>query len=489
MNLGRARLVALVASALLLASASGAEADDPGAAERQYRIARRLAAEGSPEARAALEKVIELDPGGRLADDALVDQALLESLPRWPEATGWLDAAAATRALRLLDDVARSFPAGDRVQEALYYRGLLRLEPLATYDLSAARVDLTTVATSSSSWSPAARFALAWLNELQDKDDRAFDAYQRLFVDFPADPVGVRARVGLARILLRGGNFGLAACRLQAAIDGGVAADAHAEAMRELAVRSLLREAGAVDPSRLDRVRTGMRSLVGFAPTAAAGALLGDRKQESVVELNAEGERVGEWSLEDLQALAVDPRGRRFAAANTTLYRLEAGRQAIPVASLGDYAPLSQLAADAAGGFWLLDRRGKRIGRIDPGRGGPEAYWERDGSRLLSLVSDGRRLVAIDGKTRTVIALEPGATPLTLTDRDLVRPVTLAADAAGRIAVLDGRTLAVRFLRPDGGLEADSVPSPEGARPVAIGLGPEGELHLVDSGGDWIVFR
>jgi hypothetical protein len=489
MRLARARLVAPVASALLLASASGAWADDPDAAERQYRIARRLAAEGSPEARAALEKVIELDPVGRLADDALVDQALLESLPRWPEAVGWLDAAAATRALRLLDDVARRFPEADRVQEALYHRGLLRLEPLATYDLSAARVDLTAVATSSSPWSPAARLALAWLHELQGTDERAFDAYQRLLVDSPADPAGVRARVGLARVLLRRGSFGLAACRLQAAIGAGVAADAHAEAMRELAVRLLLREAGAVDPSRLDRVRTGMRSLVDFAPTAAGGVLLGDRKQQSVVELNAEGERIGEWAMENLQALVVDPRGRRFAAANTTLYRLEAGRQAIPVASLGDYAPLSRLAADAAGGFWLLDRRGKRIGRIDPGQGGPEAYWESDGSRLLSLVSDGRRLIAIDGKTRTVVALEPGATRLTLTDRDLVRPVTLATDAAGRIAVLDGRTLAVRFLRADGSLAADPVPSPEGARPVAIGLGPEGELHLVDSGGEWIVFR
>lgn len=489
MRLAHARLVAPVATALLLATASGAWADDPVAAERQYRIARRLAAEGSPEARVALQKVIELDPGGRLADDALVDQAHLESLPRWPEAIGWLDAAAATRALRLLDAVVARFPAGDRVQEALYHRGLLRLEPLATYDLSAARVDLTAVATSSSQWSSAARFALAWLHELQGTDDRAFDAYQRLLVDYPADPAGVRARVGLARVLLRRGSFGLAACRLQAAIDGGVAADAHAEAMRELAVRSLLREAGAIDPSRLDRVRTGMRSLVDFAPTSAGGVLLGDRKLASVVELNVEGERVGEWALEDLQALTVDPRGRRFAAANTTLYRLEAGRQAIPVASLGDYAPLSRLAADAAGGFWLLDRRGKRIGRIDPGRGGPEAYWESDGTRLLSLVSDGRRLVAIDGKTRTVVAIEPGATPLTLTDRNLVRPVALAADAASRIAMLDARTLAVRFLRADGSLETDPVSLPEGARPVAIGLGMEGELHLVDAAGDWIVFR
>jgi hypothetical protein len=487
--LARARLVAPVVSAVLLVGTAAPRADDPRAAERQYRIARRLAAEGSSEARSALEKVIELDPDGRLADDALVDQARLESLPRWPEATGKLDAASAARALRLLDEAARRFPDGDRIHETLYHRGLLRLEPLATHDPSSARVDLATVATSSSPWASSARYALAWLHELQGSDDRAFDAYQRLLIDGPDDPAGIRARVGAGRLLLRRGSFGLAACRFQEAIDANVPDEVRAGAMRELAVRSLLREAGAVDPARLDRVRTGIRTLAGFAPTSTGGVLLGDRKRGLAVELDADGMRVGEWAVEDLHTVAVGPRGQRFAAGGTTLYRLETGGPATPVASLGDYAPLAQLAVDAAGGFWLLDRRGRRIGRIEPGGDGPEAHWESERSRLSSLVWDGRRLVAVDGKTRTVIAIERRAPSRTLTDRELVRPVLLAADPAGRIAMLDGRTWAVRFLRADGSLEADSVSSSEVPRPTAVGLGPEGELHLFDAAGDWVVFR
>ena len=42
-------------------------ASDPAAAKRQYRVARRLAAEGSPDAAAALRRVVELDPRGSLA--------------------------------------------------------------------------------------------------------------------------------------------------------------------------------------------------------------------------------------------------------------------------------------------------------------------------------------------------------------------------------------------------------------------------------------
>ena len=77
---------------------------DADAAREQYRVARRLAAEGSPEARSALQRVVALDPGGELADDARVEQARLDLGLGWPEGVGGLDAEAAGRALALLDD-------------------------------------------------------------------------------------------------------------------------------------------------------------------------------------------------------------------------------------------------------------------------------------------------------------------------------------------------------------------------------------------------
>ena len=95
----------------------------------------------------------------------------------------------------------------------------------------------------------------------------------------------MRARVGAARVLLRKGEFGAAARRLQEAIDAGAPADARAVPLRELAVRSLLREAGAADRSRPVRTRTGVRSPLDLAPTAAGGALIGDPRLARVVEL------------------------------------------------------------------------------------------------------------------------------------------------------------------------------------------------------------
>ena len=71
----------------LFATGTVPAAGDPAAAAKQYRIARRLAAERSPEAAAALHTVVELDPDGALADDALIDLAKLHDVPRWPEST------------------------------------------------------------------------------------------------------------------------------------------------------------------------------------------------------------------------------------------------------------------------------------------------------------------------------------------------------------------------------------------------------------------
>jgi streptogramin lyase len=481
--------VALLVVALPQAGTPATSAEkDARAAEAQYRIARRLAAEGSAEARAALSKVIELDPDGVLADDALVEQARLTSLPPWPEETGSLDLDAATQALGLLDQAVERFPHGDRLEESLYLRGLLRLEPLASYDTSAARVDLTAVATSSSPWSARARYALAWMQERQAHDDRAFDAYQRLLIDDPSDAAGARARVGVARVLLRRGSFGLAARRLQEAVDLGVGDDTRAGTLRELAVRSLLRDAGAADPSRPTRIRTGVRALAGFAPTANGGVLLGDRKQGLVVELDAKGARVGQWIVEGVQDVTVDPRGRRFAADRQTVVRLDDGGQVTPVASLGDYAPLGRLVADAAGGLWLMDRSGRGLGRLGPGQSEPQAFGDGQGPRLAAMIWDGRKLLAIDAKRREVVALgEGGVTPLVALDG--TRPVALAADPAGRVAILDGKTGVVRFLHPNGRPEAAAFASPEIPRPLAVGLGPEGELQLFDANGDWIVFR
>jgi hypothetical protein len=478
-------LASLAAAAAQGPSASG----DPEAADQAYRAALRLAGKGSGEAAGALRRVLELDPEGVFADDALVELAHLESPPRWPEGIGVLDPGAVARALAHLDEALRRFPAGDRAAEAEYHRALLLLEPVASYARAEARARLAAVATGGTRWSGAARYALAWLHECEGDHDRAFDGYQRLLVDAPADDAGVRARVGSARVLLRRGEHGTAARRLQEALDAGVAPDAGALALRELAVRALLQDAGAPDPSRPVRLLTGVRTPSAVAPTAGGGALVVDPRQGRVIELGPEGDKLGEWPLEEPQGIVADAAGRCFAAAADTLYRLDRGRAPLPLASLGDYAPLAGLATDGAGGFWLLERRGRRIGRIEPGASGPVPHWEGAGVRLTGLAWNGEMLVAIDGRRRDIVAVEHGATLRTLVERTPERFVALAADATGRIALFDARTSGIWYLRGAGRLEPAATGGLDLSSAVGIGLGPEGELHVLDRDGAWTVLR
>ena len=472
-----------------LASSLAVATGDPQAAARQYQVACRLAAAGAPEARAALAAVVELDPAGPLADDALLDQALTEGLPSWPERIGRIGAAAAARALAAVERVIRELPQADRADEARYRAALLRIEPLALHDRSAARVALTALATSTSTFAERAQYALAWLNELEGHEDRAFDGYQRLLVDAPQHEAGVRALVGAARVLLRRGAAGEAAQRLQQAIDGGASEESGALALRELAVRTLLRQAGAIDASQPTRVATGIRALAGFAPTATGGVLVGDRRLGVVVEFGAAGERVMEWPLEDLQVLAADPGGGRFAAAGSTLYRLDDDQVATPLASLDDFAPLAALATDGLGSFWLLERKGRRVGHVEPGAGGPVLFWQDEGTRLTSIAWDGRRLVALDGRADALLTLSRSGEAAPLTAPGSARASALSLDRTGRIALEDARNQGVRFLRPDGHPETAPSPATGLPRPVAFGLGPEGELHLFDRDGGWMVFR
>jgi hypothetical protein len=409
-----------------------------------------------------------------------------DGLPRWPEATGTLDSAATVRATESLDLAIRELPAGERRNEVLYLRGLLRLEPQASYDEEAARRDL--LAAAAGGWAPA-RYALAWLLEQQGETTRAAEGFGRLLVDAPHSIAGAHARAGLGRLLLRAGQFGQAAASFDEAIEGGADPSLGVEVLRELAVRSLLREAGVGRAPLAAPVHTGIRPVTSFAPTGSGGAMISDGKHGIVVELDQDGAPIREWRLEDPQLLAVDLRGRRYAVAAGKLQRLHDGGHGEPRASLGDYAPLAGLVADGAGGFWILERRGRRVGRIDPGATEPRPIWSNDDVQLTALAWDGRRLVGADRKTRSLVVLDGGSSARSLVQLPELRPIALAADAAGRIAVLDGKSGTVTFVAAGGGIESGVFAWADMPRPAAVGFGPEGELHLCDADGGWVVFR
>jgi len=101
--------LALAITVSAVAGAVPARADEAAAA-RQFRIARRLAAERSPQAAAALRKVVELAPEGPLADDALVEEANLLQIPDWPSDLGVLEEDVLKQALEILARVTAGYP-------------------------------------------------------------------------------------------------------------------------------------------------------------------------------------------------------------------------------------------------------------------------------------------------------------------------------------------------------------------------------------------
>jgi hypothetical protein len=483
-----------VAALGMAAAGAAAQSADPDAAERQYRIARRLAAEGSPEAASALTRVVELDPDGPRADDALVEHARLLDVAEWPEDLGRISAARAKQARALLGRVLDGPADADRLSEARYYAALLRLEPLPDFDESRARFELITLATAdhAEGWRHRARYTVAWLDEQQGRIERAAEAYTRVRIDAAETEAAVRAGVGLARIGLRSGDHGRAAALLQQAVDDQAPPVTAAASLRELAVRSLLARRGVArftEPLRVVAPIPEVRSAIGPEPLPDGGVVVGDRKSGVILAVGPDGRPGGRWTLADLQALAVSPIGGIFAAAGTSIHRLELDRAAVPVASLGDYAPLGALAVDGAGRFWLIDRRGDRLGRLDPDAGAPVEVGPGKGSKLADISWDGRRLIVLHGKDRSLLAIDAQGTTRPVGGQGVQKPVAVTTDPTGTIAVLDGRSATVLFL-DDAGRPLTSVACADAGleRPTSIGFGLDGALHLFDeASGAWAV--
>jgi hypothetical protein len=490
------RVVSAIAIICVLGASPVVGAQDSAAAENQYRVARRLAAEGSSDAAPALRKVVDLDPRGPLADDALLDQARLYPLAAWPAELGSIEEDPARRARGFLERIVNELGSSDRAGEASYYLALLAMEPLLERDLSGADLRLLALATSqdTSEWRDRARYAGAWLDEQQGNTARARAAYQRLMVDAPEGAAATRARVGLARLDLRSGEYGRAAALLQGAIDQNVPSETEAYGLRELSVRALLTRAGQISPPARPETMaasTGVRGVAGIAPTIDGGAVIGDRKSGAVVHLGSDGTAEARWSIQGLQAVAAGPVGRAYAAASDGVYRLVEDGTTRWVAPLGDFNAVGDLAVDGLTRFWVLDRKGDRIGLVDPSETEPQTVWQSRSHKIDSITWDGRRLVAVDVRGRQLVVIHPDGSLESLGNPGVQRPESVAADSTGRIAVLDGKAGAVLFVEPNGkAIYSIYCRSIGILKPAGLAFAADGSLQLLDeSNGSWLRLR
>lgn len=475
------------AAALAFGSAVVAQdVPDAAAAEREYRLAQRLSAERSPDAASAFSRVVALAPTGPYADDALVDLACLSGLPDWPEDVATLEGARAAAAVVPLQKVVAYYADGDRQLEARYRLALIRIAPIPGRDAARARQDLIALAAipSRERWVVAARYALGVLDEQAGATERAGAAFARIVVERPESDVAPRARAGFGRALLAMGEFGVAAGWFQEAAETGAAPGIQVEALRELALREVLRQrvperrwAARASPLAVIPTTRGASLL---ATAAGAGILVFDRKSDLLKPFDAKGIGAPPVAVADATAVTTDPYGRVFVATKDTLLRWDAaGFKA--VLALGRLAAPVAIAVDASGAIWIADRRGDRVERWIPGAPASIVVRESKGSGVSALVVAGGRVLAAEEKSgRIVILSGPGAGSGfgTMTFR---RPIALAVDAAGRVSVLDEKAETVTRLTPSGEV-SDTLPL--GAcgvsRPICLAAAPDGALRILD---------
>ena len=479
----------LLAAALVTGlPAMADDAPDPAAAERQYKLAQRLSADGSPDAAAAYGKVVALAPRGPFADDALVDLARLRGAPDWPEDLGGVDAARVSLAKGPLEKVVEAYPEGDRVLEARYRLALIRLAPCPGRDAARARRELIALASMASRdrWVVAGRYALGFLDELSGAPERAAGAFGRVLLEHPDSDVAPRASAGFARTLLAEGRFGEAATWLQQAIEGGASPTLHAEHLRELALRELLRDRTPSRPgpsvnAKLPVVPT-TRGAVLLATAADGRMAVYDRKNDALQMFDANGLAGAPVPLAEVTALASDPYGRIFVATKDNILRWDAAGVTV-LSSLGGLGTASAIAVDAAGSIWIADRKGDRIARWVPGKTEPELVRESKGAGVTALAVAGSRVIVAEEKTGKLIAIAESGVETPFGGETFKRPVALYVDAAGRIGVLDAKTETLTRLDPNGRVR-DTLPLGAAgvSRPIAIAAALDGSARILDGG-------
>lgn len=483
----------LAAAGVLLLSiapvaASEAVVPDPEAAARQYRVARRLAAERSADAAAAFAKVLELDPGGPLGDDALVEQALLLGSPGWPEELGDLRKEAAARIASGLNAAISSFPRGDRIAEARYRLTLLKLEPLPGRDAAGCRLEMvaTSAMEGAQEWGWRARYVAAWIDERQRDRDRAAAAYQRLVLDAPDPGLRARALAAVGRIALHEERPGRAAALLQSSIEAHAGERLFTEAFREAAVRGLLREVGRQKPWGTG-ASWPVTSIEGFDAAARGpdGKLVAaGRRAKAVAAFDSSGRPLWKRPVDDVAAVTVDPWGRVFAAVAEGVVRIDASGVE-RVASIEKGGASGGLSVDDAGRIWALDRRGEVVYRIDPGSNAAVVWGpSKGGSRLAAIAWETGRLLAVEARGGRVIEIRPGREDAVVAEVEgLERATALAVGPGGEIAVLDGRTGDLILLSPSGRFLDRLATAGAGVQEaVAVAVGPDGTVDLLDAG-------
>lgn len=470
---------------------AAAETGAPETARDALRLARRLASENAAGANDAFAKVVSIDPTGPLADDALVERALLRGLALWPEDLGRVGAPAWEEARGWLEGAA-SIPGADRATEARYLLALGRLEPLPGREADAARRAFLSIASEDAqgAWGPRARYTRGWLDRAEGADERARRAWTRVVADAPRSDAAERARLGLGALDLAAGRPGRAALWAQEVVEEGSPLARPAAALRAAALLDVGR--GSTPPRGFRRAEPGAsmaRSVSALAAAADGGWLAADRREGVVLRFDREGRPSGRWTVEEPTALAVDPYGRVVLAAGERLFHLD-DRGVRPLGDLGRFASASAVAADAAGRIFVLDKRGDRVGLLEPGAGAVAPLRDDRGTRLAGLAVIGGRLFGVASRGEGWIGLSGKGIEEPVAAVPAESVAGFCIDPAGRVVALDEKTGGVTVVSRSGAIVERFDAKGRGVEePTLVACGADGSLALLDgkSGALWRV--
>ena len=480
----RSILCLLILSTLVAELAVSAQTADPEAqtaeANRQYRLARRLVAEGSSEAAAALDRVVAIDPAGPLSDDAQLERVLLLKVARWPHELGRVGPLSHADAGKRLDRLIATPPSlgADRIREARFLRALLRLEPIAGFDADRARIELLSLTTvdRDDDWSFSARLVLGWIAEQRGELSLAEASYGRLLVDASDHAATCHARLRLATIALRDD-------RAQEALLASAPTDLGCEPPHRAGLVQLAYDRWDNRVATVEAVRASLP----FRPVNVAAlddrSWLVDRRGDRIVELDLSGAERKSWPLAEAVDVAVASNGVIYGFSFNSVVRLESDGSLLPLLSLADFGPVAAGAVDSWGRIYVLDRRGGKIGRIDPGGRSVVPHWSGDRVRLSGLSWDGRRLLGADGRNGSIVAIDRDGSSAPLVAGGLDRPIDVAADPSGRFAVSEARGETIRFFDADGS-PLGRLTAEAGAkfRTDQVAFSNDGTLRLIAEG-------
>jgi len=444
----------LLLPALLTPAPAHPQQGDPEAAQRLFADAERLAGEGDLEAALRnYELLVQQFPRAEIADDALLRTAE----GRWQLG----DRAAAEEAIATLkEDYARTPGAAG----AFVLAGNIRMATSnSPADFEAAREEFRSVVLlygradfPSLPWRARARVGAGEASIVLDEPEVAAAHFVAAIEDEPHSPFTDVARLRLATVLMRSGEWQAAAEILQRIIDESRAGG----------------DASAVDPELVPQARRflqlvyrlQLRPSLSQAPWERAGQLRFTGPQlDEPVGIGARGER----------AVMVDPGIPLIGIIE-------------PDGTLDNRVPSSEASHPwwgRGGDPYVATRRSV----LDLGTRERQDFSAPDGNAMKPLegITAGahgihRQWFVLDSDRRAVLMYDANAEYVsTLMGDDDGEPVDLAVDHLGRLYVLDRRAEAVFRFSPEGGDRA-RVLQRDWRRPEALAIDMLDNLYVLD---------